>query len=138
MAFPLARSTVKGPALVDGTFLDTIIDQVNNPRSVGAGLTAVGTNRATALVLTSLLNVITAAAGGTGVLLPSAASVGLGNSVLIFNDGASAIQVYGAGSDTIDTIAGATGVVLTNAKRCQYWVTAALTWESAQLGVVSA
>lgn len=134
----LARSPVKGPSLVDGTFLDSIIDQVNNPRSVGGGLTAVGTNQATSLALTSLLNVITSAALGTGVTLPSAASVGIGNSVIIFNDGASAIQVYGAGSDTIDTIAAATGVVLTNAKRCQYYVTAAATWESAQLGVVSA
>ncbi len=106
--------------------------------SVGNALTAVGTNRATALPLTKAINVISTAAASTGVTLPAAATVGIGGSVIIFHNGANAIKVYGAGSDTIDTVAGATGVTLTNALRCQYFVTAALTYVSAQLGVVSA
>lgn len=106
--------------------------------SVASGLTAAGTTRANALALTASINVITTAAASTGAVLPAAATVGAGGEVIIFNDGASAIKVYAAGSDTIDGTAGATGVTLTNAKRCAYFVTAALTWESAQLGVVSA
>lgn len=103
-------------------------------RSVATGLTAAGTTRATALALTSLINVIGTAAASSGVVLPSAASLGIGNDVTIFNDGANAVKVYGAGSDTIDGVAGATGVTLTNANRARYMVTAAATFKSALLG----
>lgn len=107
-------------------------------RSVGNALTAAGTNRATALALTHQINNVTTAAASTGVLLPAVSVAGIGTVITIYNGGASATQVYGAGSDTIDTIAGVTGVPLTNAKRCTYTAVAAATWVSAQLGVVSA
>lgn len=106
--------------------------------STADALTAVGTNRATALQLASAINVVATAAASTGVALPAAATVGIGGSVIVFNDGANPIQVYAAGSETIDGTAGATGVALANAKRCEYWVTTAVKWKSAQLGVVSA
>lgn len=107
--------------------------------STGNGLTAVGTNRATALVLANGLNTLSTVGPGTGALLPSAAIVGIGGAVIVFNqDATNAAQIYGTGSDTIDTVAGSTGVVLTHAKRCLYFVVAANTWISAQLGVVSA
>ncbi len=114
----------------------TLADASGN--SVSNALTAVGTNRATALALTANINNVTTAGASTGVTLPSIATVGISTIVIIFNAGANAIQVYGAGSDTIDTIAGSTGVVLTNAKRSMYFAVAAATWVSAQLGVVSA
>lgn len=98
-------------------------------------LTAVGNDRATSLALTADINNITSAAASTGVTLPAAT---VGAVVTVFNGGANAIQVYGAGSDTIDGAAAATGVPLTNAKRAQYFCVAAATWVSAQLGVVSA
>jgi hypothetical protein len=72
------------------------------------------------------------------VTLPAASTVGIGGEVLIFNGGANAIKVYGAGSDTIDGAAAATGVTLTNALRCRYIVSASGAWVSAQLGAVSA
>lgn len=100
-------------------------------------LTAVGTTRATGLALTAQSNIITTAAASTGVVLPSAALVGIGGWVDVFNAGANAIKVYAAGTDTIDTIAGATGVTLTNAKTARFFVEAALTWRSAQWGAVS-
>lgn len=109
--------------------------------SVGNALTAVGTNRANSLALTKGINNITSAASGTGVTLPNAATVGIGGSVIVFNGGANLIQVYGfdtGSGDTIDGTAAATGVALTNAKRCVYICVAANTWISAQLGVVSA
>lgn len=106
--------------------------------SVGNALTAVGNNRATSLALVAQVNNITTATASTGVTLPAVATVGIGAMVVIFNGGASAIQVYGAGSDTIDAAAATTGVALTNAKRCAYYAVAAATWVSAQLGVVSA
>lgn len=106
--------------------------------NVNTGLTAVGTTRADALALTRQINNVTTAGAGTGVILPSVATAVIGTIVYIYNNGANAIQVYGAGSDTIDGVAAATGVPLTNAKRCAYTATAAATWISAQLGVVSA
>ncbi len=103
--------------------------------SVGAALTAVGTNRGTALQLAKQINRVTTAASGTGVILP----VGVvGMRIAVFNDGVNAIKVYASGSETIDGTAGSTGVTLTNALRCEYFFTVANTWISAQLGAVSA
>lgn len=104
-------------------------------RSVGNALTAAGTNRATALQLAKEINNVTTAAASTGVLLP----VGVvGMVITLFNGGASPMQVYATASETIDGVAGATGVPLANAKRANFYFTAANTWISAQLGVVSA
>lgn len=150
---------VDGNRLINGTHLNnlfTAVTQMANinvagtitasnlvstgyqAESTAAALTAVGTNRATALAITRQQNFIGTAAASTGVVLPSAATAGIGATINIYNGGANAITVYGAGSDTIDGVAGATGVPLTNAKRCSYTVSAAATWISAQLGVVSA
>jgi hypothetical protein len=106
-------------------------------QSVATGLTAIGTTRATSLPLTSTINNVTTAAASSGVTLPPAASVGIGASVVIFNNGVAALQVYGAGSDTIDGVAGATGVPLTNATRSEFYVITATSWISAKLGAVS-
>jgi hypothetical protein len=113
----------------------TIDDSGNINFSAAGGLTAVGTNRATSLALTKQFNLITSAAASTGVTLPAAAN---GLVVMIEHAGANAITVYAAGSDTIDGVAAATGVPLTNAKRALFICFAAPAWISAQLGVVSA
>jgi hypothetical protein len=93
---------------------------------IAVGLAAVGTNRGNSLALTKRTNIVaTAASAAVGVTLLSAASLGIGGFVDVYNDGPSnAFHVYAAGSDTIDTIAGATGVVLTNAFWSRYLVTA--------------
>jgi hypothetical protein len=150
MANIITRAFQAGFRLFNGSDLNDLRNQINNAfngttafpqqASTATGLTAAGTNQATALALTKVINVVTTAAASTGVALPSAATVGIGGYVIIFNAGANAIKVYGAvgSSDTIDGTAGATGVTLTNALRCEYYVTAAGVWRSAQLGVVSA
>ena len=104
-------------------------------RSVGNALTAAGTTRTDALQLAKEVNNVTTAAASTGVILPVGV---IGMRITIFNAGANLIQVYASASETIDTVAGATGVPLTNAKRCDYFFVAANTWISAQLGVISA
>lgn len=148
MANILTTAFTAGFRLINGSALNVWMDAINNAfngstafpllQSTAAGLTALGTNQATALPIAKTVNVISTAAASTGVVLPSAASIGIGGYVVIFNDGASPIKVYGNGSDTIDGVAGATGKTLTNALRCEYFVTAAATWKSAQLGVMSA
>lgn len=138
-----------GFRMFTGRHLNDLVTAVNNvfngtsgfiQRSVATGLTAVGTNQATALQLSKALNVISTAASSTGVALPTASSVGIGGEVLVYNDGSNAIKVYSNAGviDTIDGTAGATGVTLTNAKRCRYIVVAVNTWKSDQLGVTSA
>lgn len=113
--------TVKGKETITGN------SSVSGYRqdSIAIGLTAVGTNRATALALTKQMNIVaTAASSAVGVVLPPASVVGVGGSVIVYNDGPSnAFHVYGAGSDTIDGTAGSTGVNLTNAFSCRYLVT---------------
>lgn len=105
--------------------------------SVADALTAAGTDRATGLQLAAQMNVVSTAAASTGVVLPSATAVGAGGSVIVFNDGASPIKVYATGSETIDGTAGATGVTLTNALRCEFYLTTTLKWKSAKLGATS-
>lgn len=98
-------------------------------------LTAAGTVRADALQLTASYNRLTTVATGTGVILPSS---NVGARIVIFNSGANAVKVYAQGSETIDGIAGSTGVTLTNALRCEFICIADQTWISAQLGAASA
>lgn len=160
MANAITITFVPGFRLPNGTDLQGLVDQINAAISSGTGtalsvsgitvagfleqsvanaLTAVGTNRATALALTKAINNVTTTGSGTGVVLPSTATVGIGGSVIVFNsDATNAAKVYGAGSDTIDGTAGSTGVTLSNTKRCTYICVAANTFISAQLGVVSA
>jgi len=117
----VATSTITGAG-----FINTSID---------AAKTAAGTTRADAYSITKNTTQFTTAAASTGAVLPAAV---VGARYVVYNAGANAIKVYANGSDTIDGTAGATGVALANAKRCEYFCVAAATWISAQLGVVSA
>jgi|GEM_PF-4296332 hypothetical protein len=95
---------------------------------IATGLTAVGTNRATSLALTKQFNnVTTAATTAVGVTLPPAV---VGKPIFVWNNGAAAMHVYGDGSDTIDGVAAATGVVLTNGKGGIFFPIAAATYLS--------
>lgn len=116
-------------------FSDNVITKTYHIRSVGNALTAAGSTRADALQLAKQVNNVTTAASGTGVILPVGV---IGMRITIFNAGANAIQVYASASETIDTVAGSTGVPLTNAKRCEYFFVAANTWISMQGGPISA
>lgn len=126
-AFSGASVTVTGNVTADGYVVG----------SAATGLTAVGTNRATALQLAAQINNVTGGATGTGVVLPDLSGAP-GADVIVFNENSSAIKVYATGSQTIDGTAGSTGVTLTNAKRCIYFMISATAWISAQLGVASA
>lgn len=107
----------------------------NGIANEAVGLTAVGTSRANALQLSAVNNfVATAASSAVGVILPAALgplpgttnqSMVLGTEIFVYNDGPSnAFNVYASSLDTIDTIAGSTGVVLTNAYFCMYVLSA--------------
>jgi hypothetical protein len=80
-------------------------------------------------------HIVTVANAADGVVLPPAKK---GMRRILFNDGANAAQVFAGGGSTIDGVAGATGVPLTNAKRAIFYCFSDGAWLSAQLGVVSA
>lgn len=103
-------------------------------QSVGNALSGAGTTRADATVIAKQINNFTTVASGTGAVLPAGVA---GTKILVFNAGANVLQVYGNGSDTIDGVAGSTGVPLTNTKRAAFICVAANTIISAQLGIVS-
>ena len=123
----IAKKLYVGTALSVGATL-TLLD-------IGNTISAAGTTRADATALTKQFNNLTTVAASTaGVILPASA---LGMPIFVWNNGANAVHVYGAGSDTIDGVAGTTGVVLTNAKSAIFYPIAANTYLS-MMGVKSA
>lgn len=128
---------IVGAATLDSTLAVTgnISCSAYKLDSTGNALSAAGTTRADALQLAKQRNILTTVASGTGVILPVGV---IGMRITIFNAGANPVQVYASGSETIDTVAGATGVPLANAKRADFFFDAANTWISAQLGAISA
>lgn len=103
-----------GLALQDGSGLNAAL--AYDRTSWASGLTATGTNQATALVLANNLNEFDTVASGTGAALPPAV---LGGYCYIFNYGANPLAIYGnpTTNDTIDGVAAATGTTLTAAHR---------------------
>lgn len=87
--------------------------------SASDNITAATTQtQAAATPMTSECNrVTTVASSGNGVMLPPSAA---GLTVLVVNHGVNPMQVYGAGTDTIDDVATATGVSQMQGSVCIY------------------
>lgn len=100
-----------------------------NIPSVANAITATaGGTKAAAFVLTADMNRISVCAtAADSVLLPPAK---VGATMAIANDGAASCQVFGAGTDTIDGIATATGVAIATTKRRIFWCTVDGNWNS--------
>lgn len=79
------------------------------------------------LITTTVTQVSVSAAPADSVVLPPALP---GDMRVIINDGASSVQVFGDSSDTIDGVAGATGVVITTLKRAVFFCAVAGAWFS--------
>lgn len=72
-----------------------------------------GTTQGTATAVVSNFTIISTAPSSSGVVLMSAAAAGPVN---IYNGGANTLKIYGNGSQTINGIAGSTGVSLPTLK----------------------
>ncbi len=96
--------------------------------SVMDGITATASaTQSNALVLANMINRITTAAVASGVkLMPAIA----GLEVTLINAGANTAKVFASGSDTIDTIAGSTGVTLIATKTANYYCATNGAWHS--------
>ena len=112
-----------GLRLADANSIITAINNLNQS-SRKAALVATGTTQATALQLTSVINIVGTTASGTGVNLPSSS----GNAstpfaiCVVVNAGANTLKVYGAQvtTETINGTAGATGVSQTTVQTALY------------------
>ena len=80
--------------------------------SATSNIAAAGNSQATATQLNSELNKVTSATAGTayGVKLPATGAIA-GLTILVENHSGVSIQVYGTGTDTVNDVAAATGVV---------------------------
>ena len=115
----------------------TVVTTTNGSTlSLFGSITPAGSNLATATQVTAITTQLGTAASTTGVYLPASGNV-VGRSLLMLNTGTAAVNIYGQGGDTIDTIAGTTGVVLTNAQRCFFTATASGTYVSGPKGGTS-
>ena len=91
-------------------------------------LTAAGTNQATALQLSAVVNAIGTTASSTGVKLPPCEA---GAIVYVYNGGASTLQIYTnetSGVTMNAAVAGSTGVALGTLKTAICLGTSATTW----------
>ena len=127
MAANFTKWFPSGFRLINGL---TLTNWFNIPQtSVEDGIVATaGGNQATAYKLTAATNRIKVCAlNGDSVALPPAI---VGSRFVVINDGAATCQVYGSGTDTIDAVATATGVTVSNAKRAIFYCVANGLWQS--------
>jgi hypothetical protein len=98
-------------------------------RSTTDALTAhAGGGRSSATALPSAINrVTTVATGADSVVLPTSVA---GMQITVINGGANAMQVFAAGSDTINGTAGSTGVSQASGKTAIYSCPVAGAWHS--------
>ena len=122
------KSATFSTAVVGSNTLTTI---ANFASIVPAGSTA-----AQATPITTQVVQLGTAASTTGVAFGAASSLPLGEPILLLNTGSAAVHVYGGGY-TIDTIAGTTGVTLTNGFSCFFTPTGTATLISGPRGTTS-
>ncbi len=113
-----------GLRLLDGADINALAG--GQGYSTVAAVTAAGTTQATATQLQyNAITRIGTAASSTGVVMPSAQP---GMWMMIANDGAQTVAVYGLGSDTINGTAGATGVTQVTTAAALYFCAIAGKW----------
>lgn len=119
----------QGFRLIDGGKLNSWFNIPKKSFQTGIVATAGGTKAAAYQLQAAVNRVVTCATNGDSVMLP-ASSDKVGGSILIINDGAANLQVFGHGTDTIDDVVTGTGVTLTAARRALFWATADGKWSS--------
>lgn len=137
---PFITKPDPGLRLTDSrAFWDAIVNA--NAVSTAYGITAAGTTQATATQLTSVINEVDTAAASTGVNLPDSSGSRSSpyQSCIIMNNGENAITVYAAQgkSDTINGVAGATGISLPAGSAMAFFSPQKTKWFAQTGGAVS-
>lgn len=94
-------------------------------RSIATGISAAGTNQATATALTKEINVITTVSSGEGVVLPSATA---GMMLIVNNRSANTVNVYPASGGAINDLAANAAYVHSSGASLQYYATSSSQW----------
>ena len=115
-------------SLINGNTLNQLFGYPQFSTENAITATASGT-KATARLLKATINQISVCAT-TADSVKLMANPQPGNWQFLANDGAAAAQVFGSNSDTIDAVATATGVTVSNAKRSIFYCVAAGLWQS--------
>jgi len=104
-------------------------------QSVATGLTAAGTNQATALALTADINFVSTVAANTGVVIPGAAA---GKTVIVINRGANALLVYPSTGHNFDTLAANASISVPVNGLLEVFGTSTTQWNSTLNAIVNA
>ena len=130
--YSLSQESVSGALLLTGGTLTGnltmgngtfILDSASNALTAHAGGT-----QAAALALTNMVNrVTTVATAGDSVKLPASVA---GMAIAVINNGANVMQVFGAGTDTINGVATATGVPQQPNSAVLYYSAVAGLWQA--------
>ncbi len=121
----IAAGSINGTVI--GNTSPTLANFTFVRQTTTTGITATGTTRSDSVTLTTPINNITTTASGTGATLPSAVA---GNDVIVYNNGANTLKLYGASSDTINGVAGSTGITLAAGSAIELIAVATATWLS--------
>lgn len=127
---PLTGGTLSGGLTISSGNLTLSTGLVDE--SFADALTATGANQNNALALTREINRLTTVTSGTGVILPASVA---GLSIIVINSGANALQVYGAGTDTINDVLTTTGVTQMVNSAVEYYCSVAGKWYTDGIGV---
>lgn len=109
--------------------LGSTVTRVGSATSIGAGLTAAGTNQATATAMTAAVNQFTTVAANTGALL----TAGIQQQT-VYNGGANPLRVYPNSSARINNLAINAFMLLAVNTAVTFWYVSATQW----IGVLSA
>lgn len=95
-------------------------------QDVATGLTAAGTNQATAYQVTSARNQFSTVASGTGAILDSSAAPG--DSQLIYNGGANVLKVYPTTGAKINNLATNAAASIGTNTACEFTMMSTTQW----------
>lgn len=90
------------------------------------GISAAGTNAATAAVLANAVNFVGTTASGAGVILPASSSPGDG--VFIFNGGANPLNVYPTTGSQINGLSVNAAATIGTNSACEFWMGSLTQW----------
>jgi hypothetical protein len=138
-----AVAEARSPATQAGELFTAFVYGTSAPDDItttGAAAAAAGTSVANATQLTAMFTDLTAVTASTGVILPPAKAGSMAIIGNMITASGHAVQVYGNGSDTIDTVAGSTGVTLTDSATVGmaiFWCAVDGVWHSMKSGGLS-
>ena len=125
-------SLTNNPGALSFTLVNLVLTGLLNESFTDAVTAHAGGGPTNAVALTTeLIRVSTVATSGDSVALPPSSP---GLTIIVVNTGANPMQVFGAGTDTINGVATATGVSQMQASVVHYVCTTAGAWLASGLG----